>query len=88
MKTNLFFKVKVSILICFLSFTYCPNVFSQSQKMAFLDWHGEVGTQNFFYKNVTKTDSYGNTYIVGATINSYNNYDILLAKYNRSGTIQ
>ncbi|HNV95634.1 MAG TPA: hypothetical protein PKG63_04100 [Bacteroidales bacterium] len=54
--------------------------------MAFLDWHSSTGSQNFFYKNVTKTDSYGNIYVVGSTINGSGNNDIFLVKYNRSGT--
>jgi hypothetical protein len=55
---------------------------------AFKDWMTTAGTQNFFYKNVTKTDGSGNVYVAGATMNGAGNYDILLAKFNSSGIQQ
>ncbi len=58
---------------------------AQSVPMAFEDWKTTAGTQNFFYKNVTKTDKFGNIYVAGATLNALGNTDILLAKYNSSG---
>lgn len=58
---------------------------SQAVPTVFEDWKTNSGTQNFFYKNVTKTDSYGNIYVAGATINGSGNTDMLIAKYNSSG---
>lgn len=60
-------------------------LFSQSQPKAFEDWKTTTGSQNFFYKNITKTDGLGNVYVAGATLNGAGNTDILLAKYNSAG---
>lgn len=57
---------------------------AQSVPMALEDWKTNQGTQNFFYKNVTKTDPSGNVVVAGATMNN-GTTDILVAKYNGSG---
>ena len=57
---------------------------AQSVPMALEDWKTSQGTQNFFYKNVTKTDPSGNVVVAGATMNN-GTTDILVAKYNGSG---
>jgi hypothetical protein len=62
--------------------------FSQQQEFAFQQWAGSSGTQNFFYKNITKTDASQNIYTAGATLNGSGNYDLLLVKYNKSGVVQ
>jgi hypothetical protein len=59
--------------------------FSQSQNMAFEDFKTNDGTQNFFYKNIVKTDASGNIYTLGATTTSNSTTDILLSKKNSSG---
>lgn len=59
---------------------------SQSVPKALEDWKTTAGTQNFFYKNVTKTDAFGNVFVAGATMNS-GFPDILVAKYNSSGNL-
>lgn len=75
-------KQKLLLLACtFLS----TMLFSQSEQKAFLDWSTTAGSQNFFYKNITKTDAFGNVYVAGATIDSLGATDLLLAKYNSSG---
>jgi hypothetical protein len=53
--------------------------------MAFEDWRTKDGTQNFFYKNIVKTDGSSNVFTAGATINSSGNADIFLTKKNASG---
>lgn len=63
-------------------------MYPQSQLHVFEDWTGTAGTQNFFYKNVTKTDGSGNVYVAGATVNGSGTTDILVAKYNSAGTLQ
>lgn len=62
-------------------------LFSQSVPRAFEDWKTTQGTQNFYYKNVTKTDRFGNVLVAGATMNG-GTTDILIAKYNSSGNLQ
>ncbi|HEX8514642.1 MAG TPA: hypothetical protein VF868_00480, partial [Bacteroidia bacterium] len=64
------------------------SIYSQAQLTPFQDWATKAGTQNFFYKNVTKTDGSGNVYVAGATLNGAGNYDVLLAKFNSSGVQQ
>lgn len=75
-------KQKITLLLSCLISTIA---YSQSTNQGFLDWKTTDGTQNFFYKNVTKTDGLGNVYVAGATINGAGNTDILLAKYNSAG---
>jgi len=60
-------------------------LFSQAQNMAFEDFKTNDGTQNFFYKNIVKTDASGNIYTLGATTTSNSTTDILLSKKNSSG---
>ena len=61
---------------------------AQSELKVFPDWSSTTGSQNFFYKNVTKTDASNNVYVAGATKNGSGNYDILLAKYSSAGVQQ
>lgn len=61
---------------------------AQSELNVFQDWTTTNGTQNFFYKNIVKTDANRNVYVAGATVNDSNNYDILVAKYSPKGTLQ
>jgi hypothetical protein len=73
-------------LLFLIGVLLCTSMRSQSELKAFKDWQTKAGTQNFFYKNVTKTSgSY--VYVAGATFNG-TDYDILLAKYNSSGVEQ
>lgn len=76
--------MKTKLLILAFAFT-STLLFSQSQNMAFEYFKTTDGTQNFFYKNITKTDGLGNVYVAGATVNGAGNTDILLAKYNSAG---
>jgi len=62
--------------------------FAQSELKIFSEWMTNTGTQNFFHKNIIKTDANGNVFVAGATVNDSNNYDILVAKYNSRGILQ
>jgi len=70
-------------LVCFALMAGAQGVLTP-----FADWSSTTGSQNFFYKNITKTDASGAIYVAGATMNGYGNYDILLVKYNAAGTAQ
>jgi len=81
-------KYAIKILML-LAFTIISNgVTAQSELKVFQDWKNTNGSQNFFKKNVVKTDASGNIFIAGATLNSSNNYDIIVAKYNSYGVLQ
>lgn len=72
--------------ILLFAFTVVSTMlFSQAQNMAFEDFKTNDGTQNFFYKNIVKTDASGNIYTLGATTTSNSTTDILLSKKNSSG---
>ena len=59
-----------------------------SQRLhVFEDWTTTLGTQNFFYRNVSKTDASGNVYVAGATLNGLGNYDLMIRKYDTEGTV-
>lgn len=78
--------MKIKHITLLIAFTLFGNMlYSQAVPMVFEDWKTTAGTQNFFYKNVTKTDAFGNIYVAGATVNGAGNTDILLAKYNSAG---
>ncbi len=51
-------------------------------------WATSTGTQHFFKKNSTKSDGSGNIYVVGSTINTSGDYDILIEKLSPSGLRQ
>ncbi len=81
-------KLALKILML-LAFTIISNgLTAQSELKVFQDWATTSGTQNFFYKNIIKTDANGNVFVAGATVNDSNNYDILVAKYNSRGILQ
>src|ERR1700749_196748 len=63
------------------------SIYAQGVLTPFEDWSTTAGSQNFFYRNVTKTDSSGNVYTAGATLNSSGNYDMLLTKVASNGTL-
>jgi hypothetical protein len=74
----------VTLLACLLTGSMLR---AQAVPMALEDWKTTQGTQNFFYKNITKTDPSGNVFVAGATMN--NGFpDILVAKYNAAGSLQ
>lgn len=77
-------KKTITLLACLLAGSMLQ---AQAVPMALEDWKTTQGTQNFFYKNVTKTDASGNVYVAGATMNA-GFPDMLVAKYNSAGNLQ
>lgn len=83
MKTKDLLRLSLLFSIVLLFFSRASNA---QTTIPFEDWVSTAGSQNFFYKNVTRT--YGlDTYVAGATVNDSGNYDILLVKYGSSGAI-
>lgn len=76
------------LLLSFIAVIAAIAANAQSELKVFPDWSSTTGSQNFFYKNVTKTDASNNVYIAGATTNGNGDYDILVAKYNVNGVQQ
>ncbi|MEX2485324.1 MAG: S8 family serine peptidase [Brumimicrobium sp.] len=50
-------------------------------------WTGHGGELAVFYHNSTQTDIYNNVYVLGSTVNSNNNHDIMLQKFSQDGTL-
>ena len=65
----------------------CNNLTAQNP-VVFEEWTTSSGTQNMFLETFTETDANGNVYVGGATVNASGNYDILLTKLDRRGTLQ
>jgi hypothetical protein len=61
--------------------------FAQGELKVFPEWIAANGLQVYFFKNVIKTDPSDNVYVAGATLNSFNNYDILINKYDPDGAL-
>ncbi|MGZ4075489.1 MAG: DUF7948 domain-containing protein [Bacteroidia bacterium] len=66
---------------------YGVSAHAQGVLTPLFNWSTTSGTQNFFEKNITKTDGSGNVYTAGATLTAAGDYDILLTKTNQGGTI-
>lgn len=81
-------KKTITILAVMLGMLSVSNVLmAQGQLHVLPNWSTVDGTQNYFYKNVTKTDAYKNVFVAGATMNGGGNYDILVTKYDDRGTL-
>lgn len=74
-------KKQLILLVCIL---LSNMLFSQAVPTALEAWRTTDGTQNFYYKPVTKTDPSGNVIVAGTT-NAGSTTDILVAKYNAAG---
>ncbi len=77
--------MKTKILSCFICLFLVCNLAAQNP-VVFEEWTSYEGTQNLFYKNISKTDYNRNVFVAGATVNATGNYDILLTKYDAEGT--
>jgi hypothetical protein len=78
--------IKMLLTVLLLGTSYCYAQVTQPRN--FLDWSANTGSQDFFQKNISKTDASGNVYVCGATVNGNGDYDLLVAKYNSSGVQQ
>jgi hypothetical protein len=74
-------KKQLALLACTL---LSRMLFSQAVPMALEEWRTNSGTQDFYFKNLTKTDPSGNVIVAGTAMNG-GTTDILVAKYNSSG---
>lgn len=72
-------------LLFYVLVIFYKTIIAQTPPKVFEDWKTTSGTQNFFYKNIVRTDG-GDVYVAGATVNGNGNQDVLVAKYNSSGT--
>lgn len=61
--------------------------YSQNQIYFSETWSQNGGISAMFYKNATTTDVLNNIYVAGSTINSNNNHDIIVQKFDRFGTL-
>ena len=79
---------KCILLFSFTALGLILNAQSYAVKTLFEDWRTTGGSQNYFYRAVTKTDGSGNVYVAGATLNGNGNYDMLVQKFNSGGVLQ
>lgn len=63
-------------------FTYSQNQIYFSEL-----WDQDGGEVAFFYRNSTTTDDMQNVYTVGSTLNSNNNHDIIIQKFDPDGGV-
>jgi len=65
-----------------------PQVFSQNSKTVISEeWRFGNNSSPVFYKAKSKTYPLRNVYIVGATLNSQNNRDLIIQKLDSSGNL-
>ncbi|MEX1192950.1 MAG: S8 family serine peptidase [Brumimicrobium sp.] len=74
------------VLAVTLLFTITPMlIYGQNQIYFSENWTQDGGEVPLFYKNASVTDDMGNVYMTGSTINSSNNHDILIQKFDPDG---
>ncbi|PWH82907.1 S8 family serine peptidase [Brumimicrobium oceani] len=66
------------MLVPFVSFSQTQIYFSEN-------WNQDGGEVPLFYKNASATDDIGNVYMAGSTINTNNNHDIIIQKFDADG---
>lgn len=71
-------------LVLILTFPFQLSSQTQTNEV-FEEWTTNRGVQEFFYKNVTVTDSERNVYVAGATLNWQGDYDMMITKYSPKG---
>jgi hypothetical protein len=59
--------------------------FGQNQVFFSENWNQDGGEVPLFYKNASATDDIGNVYMAGSTINTNNNHDIIIQKFDADG---
>ena len=88
MKNSFNLKLLKQLSLLSISFLLTINTYSQSTNThVFEEWADPRGTQDVFHHSKTITDANGNIYMIGSSINGTGNYDIMVAKYDRHGTI-
>lgn len=79
-------KKTIKIFVTLFYVAMCFKMQAQQINLS-QEWRSSSGTLNFFVKSATYTD-YEYTYIVGSTLNSNGNYDILVSKINNDGGVE
>ncbi|PHR47772.1 MAG: hypothetical protein COA32_07410 [Fluviicola sp.] len=74
----------ITLSFCFFSLTVNGQ---SSQTYLTESWVGQGGLLATFYQNHSETDVSGNVYVSGSTINSNNNHDLLLQKFDSRGNL-
>ena len=80
-------KIIQNTAILALTITLNLTVFGQGQTFLSEVWTGEGGEMAVFYRNATTTDNYRNVYVAGSTLNTNNNNDIIVQKFDRDGNL-
>lgn len=80
-------KLIQNIAVLTLTITLNLTVFGQGQTFLSEVWTGEGGEMAVFYRNATTTDNNRNVYVAGSTLNTNNNNDIIVQKFDRDGNL-
>lgn len=80
-------KLKQNIAVLTLTIAFNITVFGQGQTFLSEVWTGEGGEMAVFYRNATTTDNFRNVYVAGSTLNTNNNNDIIVQKFDRDGNL-
>jgi hypothetical protein len=63
----------------------CTTISAQEETRVFEEWAKQKGEQNMVHHSRTVTDQDKNVYVIGSTINTNLDYDIMVVKYDRKG---
>ena len=75
-----------SFLLTFLFLMFSFTAYNQDTLYFFEAWSNTNGEADDFFNNiVSTTDASENVYVASSTLNTYDNYDLLVTKYDRDG---
>jgi len=77
----------LNTVIITLTIASIMSAFGQGQTFLSEVWTGEGGEMAVFYHNATTTDGLRNVYVAGSTLNTSNNNDIIVQKFDRDGDL-
>ena len=80
--------MKMLIKLFFLSIISIQSFAQFAQTHVFEEWAKTSGTQDMFHHSKTITDASGNVYVIGSSINSNGDYDIMVVKSDRDGVVE
>ncbi len=89
-KLTMKFKIEIlGVIVSFFGILFYSNVFSQNSKTILSEkWKFRNYDSPVFFKTKSKTDNLRNVYVVGSTLNSQNNRDLIIQKLDPAGNLK